>query len=386
MDLLNFRVHLPDGASGRVVECWFDLTRRHVEIRIDKEDCLDVGLAEDGRLWFSLGYPCEETAGGDPIGQLARLANIGRNEAEGVLRVFLSEVLDVESSDAIARYHLDTLPVLRDLQKTHPLMSIPTHFDERLHRALGAPNPRLAAASFWAEEQVGAQATQAFMSCIVDDGRISTRRAAWLGLVPSVHRHELVETPLQQVDWLQPLLEWRAVLEELKPVTCVQFVKYAMSQPKSPAVLASAFELGLKVTCRDHVRAFNDLQTEVLRAGFGRPGNLAQFIVASGVAGEKASIIATPQDCVVAAKTLDNCWNSTIQPYKNAILSGRLNALAVGEDWDKAAVTIDPKTNRIQQKLGQSNHPLPDEIDAALQELERTWVEQVLKKAGRQHV
>jgi hypothetical protein len=159
-----------------------------------------------------------------------------------------------------------------------------------------------------------------------------------------------------------------------------------MSQPKSPAVLASAFELGLKVKSRDHVRAFNDLQAEVMRAGFGRPGNLAQFIVASGVAGEKASIIATPQDCVVAARTLDNCWNSTVQPFKNAIVSGRLNAIAVGEDWDKAAVTIDPKTDRIQQKLGQSNHPLPDEIDAALQDLEKTWVEQLLKKAGTQHV
>jgi len=249
---------------------------------------------------------------------------------------------------------------------------------------LSAPNPRLGAARFWGEESVGPQASSAFISSLVVDGRLSPNRVAWLGLVPATLRHELVDAPLVSTPYLRPLPNWREVVSDLEPRTCVEFIRQAMNESKSISVMASAKALGVKARGRDHVRAYNDMVADVLRRGVGRPGSFAMFLIAKGIAGEKASLLSTRQDCVVAASTLKNCLNNPCQSYKEGILSGKTVVLAVGENWDKAAIAIDPRTEQIVEAKGHKNRPLSTEIELALGELQKQWKQQ--KRGTTTHV
>jgi hypothetical protein len=369
----HFVIHVPD--NDRLVKCEFSLD--HSEVVVN--DALAIGFRPDGHL-IGTSTPCEIDIGHDPISEVARLIDISPATSEFILRHFLVELRGGTVDKAIEDLHLATLPLLRDLKKVHPALSVPSSMEHRLHDALSAPNPRLGAARFWAEESVGAQASSAFMGSLVVNGQLSSNRAAWLGLVPSTLRHELVDSPLVSTPYLRPLPCWREVVSDLEPRARVEFVRYAMSESKSISVLASAHTLGLKAHGRDHVRAFNDLVADVLRQGIGRPGNLAMFLIAKGIAGEKASLLSTRQDCVVAASTLDNCLNNASQNYKERILSGKTVVLAVGENWDKAAIAIDPRTEQIVEAKGRKNVPLPTDVDIALRELQRQWTQH--KKGG----
>jgi len=373
----HFVIYVPD--TDRLVKCEFYLD--HSEVVVN--DALAIGFRADGHL-IGTSTPCELDIGHDPVAEVARLIDISRATSEFIIRHFLIELRGGTVDKAIEDFHLATLPLLGDLKKIHPALSVPSSFERRLHDALSAPNPRLGAARFWAEESVGAQASSAFMSSLVVNGQLSSNRAAWLGLVPTTLRHELVDSPLVSTPYLRPLASWRDVLSDLEPRARVEFVRHAMSESKSISVLASAYTLGLKAHGRDHVRAFNDLVADVLRCGVGRPGSFAMFLIAKGIAGEKASLLSTRQDCVVAASTLENCLNNPCQRYKEGILSGKTVVLAVGENWDKAAIAIDPRTERIVEAKGRKNVPLPTDVDLALRELQRQWNQ--YKKRGSQHV
>lgn len=277
---------------------------------------------------------------------------------------------------ALAAYHRATLPVLRDLLRERPLLAVPGAFDRRLHRALAAPNPRIGAECYWQESEVGPKAAQVFLSSLADGNRISPIRASWLGLAPQSLRHELLDGELIAAWGLQPLLEWRDLVVKLQPRPCVEFVRFAMADPKAISVLATASALGLKAHGRDHVRAYNDLYAAVLREGYGRCASLAMFIVARGVAGEKVSLVATRQDCVVASESLKNCLNNPSMPWKDDILSGRKAVVAIGDDWSKGAIAIDTRTQRIVEARGFKNQPLPPEYDIIIHELERQWRDQ----------
>lgn len=370
----KFSVHLPD--HDDVIKFDFDLKSSTLVIK----DALAIGFREDGFL-IATAPPCELDISHDPAGEVAELVDISRELAEFVIRHFLVEVRGGEASTSIESYHLTTLPLLRDLKKAHTELQVPAAFDEGLHAALAAPNPRIGAAKFWGEDSVGAQAATVFMKALVEDNKTSANRAAWLGLAPSTLRHELVEAPLVSVSHLRPLNTWRAVVSELQPRACVEFVRYAMTQGNSISIVASAYALGLKARGRDHVRAFNDLVADVHRRGLGRPKNLAAFMVANGIAGHTTSLLSTRQDCVVAATTLNNCLNNPSQPYKDQIITGRTVVLAVGENWDQAAIAINPRTNQIIEQKGHKNSPVPEALRVAIDELVERWkAEQVVAK------
>lgn len=373
----HFVIYIPD--TDRLVKCEFYLDRSEVVVN----DALAIGFRPDGHL-IGTSTPCEIDIGHDPISEVTRLTDISPETSEFILRHFLFELHGGTVDTAIEDFHLATLPLLRDLTRVHPALSVPSSMERRLHDAVSAPNPRLGAARFWAEESVGTQASSAFMSSLVVNGQISSNRAAWLGLVPATLRHELVDSPLVSTPYLRPLACWREVISDLEPRARVEFVRHAMREGKSISVLASAYTLGLKADGRDHVRAFNDLVADVLRRGVGRPGTFAMFLVANGIAGEKASLLSTRQDCVVAASTLENCLNNPNQGYKDRILSGKTVVLAVGENWDKAAIAIDPRTEQIVEAKGRKNVPLPTNFDLALRELQDQWNQH--KKGGSHYV
>jgi hypothetical protein len=50
---------------------------------------LDVMFDGDGQLVASNGYPHEEAIGHDPVGEISRLASIGRPLAELIVEQFL---------------------------------------------------------------------------------------------------------------------------------------------------------------------------------------------------------------------------------------------------------------------------------------------------------
>ena len=374
---MSFTVYFP--AGDRLVKCEFYLD--HSEVVVN--DALAIGFRQDGHL-IGTSTPCEMDIGHDPVAEVARLIDISRATSEFIIRHFLFELRGGTVDRAIEDFHLATLPLLGDLARLHPTLSIPSSMDRRLHDALSAPNPRLGAARFWGEESVGPQGSSAFMSSLVVDGRLSPNRVAWLGLVPATLRHELVDAPLVSTPYLRPLPNWREVVSDLEPRTCVEFIRQAMNESKSISVMASAKALGVKARGRDHVRAYNDMVADVLRHGLGRPGNLAMFLIARGVAGEKASLVATRADCVVAATTLGNCLNNSNQPYKDAILNGTTIVLAIGENWDSAAIAIDPRTEQIVEAKGHKNRPLSTEIELALGELQKQWKQQ--KRGTTTHV
>lgn len=373
----QFVVHLPD--RNTLAKCEFHLD--HAEVVVN--DALAISFRDDGHL-IATSPPCELDIGHDPVAEVACLIDIARETAEFVVRQFLVEVRGGGIGAAIEDFHVATLPLLRDLKQTNATLLIPAGMDRQLHEALAAPSPRVGAARFWGEQSVGTKAATAFMQSLVVDDRLCINRAAWLGLVPSTLRHELVDTPLVSTPYLRPLNAWREVVSELEPRACVEFVRHAMGTGKSISVIASAYALGLKAKGRDHVRAFNDLVADVLRQGLGRPSSLAMFVIARGIAGQKASLLATRQDCVVAASILENCLNNSSQPYKDAIVSGRTVVLAVGENWDMAAIAIDPRTERIVEAKGHKNQPLPTDVELALSELQRQWSTQ--KKGNPHHV
>lgn len=273
----------------------------------------------------------------------------------------------------LATYHRATLPVLRDLLRERPLLAVPGAFDKRLHRALAAPNSRIGAAYFWREDEVGPKAAQTFLSSLVDGETISPIRASWIGLAPQSLRHELLNAKLSAAWGLQPLPTWRDLVVELQPRPCLEFVRFAMADPKAISVLATASALGLKARGRDHVRAYNDVYAEVLRKGYGRCASLATYIVARGIAGEKVSLIATRRDCVVAAESLKNCLNNPNMQWKDDILSGRKAVVAIGDAWTKGAIAIDTRTQTIVEARGFKNQPLAPEYDIVIRELERQW-------------
>lgn len=273
----------------------------------------------------------------------------------------------------LAAYHRATLPVLRDLLRERPLLEVPGAFDKRLHRALAAPNPRIGARFFWQEDEVGPSAAQVFLTSLVEGETISAIRASWIGLVPQSLRHELLGANLSSASRLQPLPMWREVLVELRARACVEFVRFAMADPKAISVLATASALGLKARGRDHVRAYNDIYAEVLREGYGRRASLATELIAKGIAGEKVSLLATRQDCVVASESLKNCLNNPNMPWKDDILSGRKAVLAIGDDWKKGAIAIDTRTQTIVEARGFKNQSLPLEYDIVIREIERQW-------------
>jgi hypothetical protein len=273
----------------------------------------------------------------------------------------------------LAAYHRATLPVLRDLLRERPLLEVPGAFDKRLHRALAAPNPRIGARFFWQEDEVGPSAAQVFLTSLVEGETITAIRASWIGLAPQSLRHELLTAKLSSASRLQPLPMWREVLVELQPRACVEFVRFAMADTKAISVLATASALGIKARGRDHARAYHDIYAEVLREGYGRCASLATFIMARGVAGEKVSLVATRQDCVVAGESLKNCLNNPRMPYKDDILNGRKTVVAIGDDWNKGAIAIDTRTQTIVDALGFKNQPLAPEYHIAIRELEQQW-------------
>jgi hypothetical protein len=373
----SFRVHLPDG--DKVVTCRFDLMLRQVELEHEEDHYLLLGFEADGHLFASTGYPCEGRIGHDPIGEVSHILNVSPSLAEVIVTQFLSLVGDEQVPKALETYHLKTLPLLRDLQRERPMLEIPRVFDRRLHDALAAPNPKVGAARFWAEDEVGPKAAKSFMSSLVDTNRLSGVRAAWLGLAPQTLRHELLDAPLATSPLLWPLPSWREMLVDLQPRTCVAFVKHAMTDGKAISVLATAAALGLRASGRDHVRAYNDLYAAVLRADYGRPASLAALLIAKGVAGEKVSLLATRQDCVVAGESLKNCLSNSNMSYKQDILDGRKTVVAIGDDWGKGAIAIDTRTQRIVEKRGYKNAPLPAEYEVVIQEIERQWQRQQAK-------
>jgi hypothetical protein len=95
--------------------------------------------------------------------------------------------------------------------------------------------------------------------------------------------------------------------------------------------------------------------------------------MARGVAGEKVSLVATRQDCVVAGESLKNCLNNPRMPYKDDILNGRKTVVAIGDDWNKGAIAIDTRTQTIVDALGFKNQPLAPEYHIAIRELEQQW-------------
>lgn len=270
-------------------------------------------------------------------------------------------------------YHRATLPVLRDLLRERPLLAVPGAFDKRLHQALAAPNPRIGAQNFWKEDEVSPKAAQVFLSSLADGETISPVRASWIGLAPQSLRHELLDAKLSAAWGLQPLPTWRDLVVELQPRPCVEFIRFAMADPKAISVLATASALSLKARGRDHIRAYNDVYAEVLRQGYGRCASLATYFVARGVAGEKVSLVATRQDCVVASESLKNCLNNPNMPYKEEILSGRKTVVAIGDDWTKGAIAIDTRTQTIVEARGFKNQPLPPEFEIVIRELEQQW-------------
>ena len=362
----EFIVHIPD--RDKLVKCEFYLN--HLEVVVN--DTLAIGFRDDGQM-IATSTPCELDIGHDPVAEIAQLIDVSRETAEFIVRHFLVEMRGGNTDTAIEGLHLATLPLLRDLRQTHPMLIIPMGMDRQLHEALAAPNPRIGAARFWCEDSVGAQAAGAFMESLVVENRLCSNKTAWIGLVPSTLRHELVTAPLSSTPYLRPLNQWRNVISELEPRTCAEFVRHAMGEGKSISVIASAHALGLRAHGRDHVRGYNDLVAEVLRRGLGRPGTLAAFMIAKGVAGQKASLLATRQDCVAAASTLENCLNNANLQYREAILTGKTVVLAVGENWDKAAIAIDPRTERILAAKGRKNAPLSADVELAIGELQRQW-------------
>jgi hypothetical protein len=246
-------------------------------------------------------------------------------------------------------------------------------FDRRLHDALAAPNPKVGAARFWAEDEVGTNAARTFMSSLVTGDQLSGTRAAWLGLVPQTLRHELLDATLATSSALSPLSAWREMFSSLQPRSCVEFIRHAMADAKSISVLATASALGLRASGRDAVRAYNEIFATVLRADYGRRASLATELIARGVAGERVSLVATRQDCVVAGESLQNCLNNPRMPYKDDILNGRKTVVAIGDDWDKGAIAIDTRTQRIVEALGFKNKPLAPELRIAIREIEQQW-------------
>lgn len=83
----EIRVVLPD--DGRNVQIRFRPTERHVEIEAAEDLYLDVMFDRDGQLVASNGYPHEEAIGHDPVGEISRLASIGRPLAELIVEQFL---------------------------------------------------------------------------------------------------------------------------------------------------------------------------------------------------------------------------------------------------------------------------------------------------------
>ena len=376
----SFRVHLPD--RDRVVVCRFDLARRQVELEHDEDHYLLLGFDADGHLFASTGYPCESRIGHDPIGELSRILRVGPALAEVIVTQFLSMVGGGQVITALETYQLKTLPLLRDLRRERPMLEIPRVFDRRLHDALAAPNPKIGAARFWVEDDVGTKAAKTFMASLVAGDQLSGTRAAWLGLVPQTLRHELLDANLATPSALWPLPVWRDMLALLQPRACVEFIRHAMADAKSISVLATASQLGLHASGRDGVRAFNDIYAEVLRKGYGRCASLATYIVARGIAGEKVSLLATRQDCVVAAESLKNCLNNPNMPWKDDVLSGRKAVVAIGDAWTKGAIAIDTRTQTIVEARGFKNQPLPPEYDIVIRELERQWRSQQIAVGG----
>lgn len=367
----SFRVHLPD--RDKVVACRFDLTLRQVEFDHDEDHYLLLGFDADGHLIASTGYPCESRIGHDPIGEVSRLLTVSPSLAEVIVTQFLSLVGRGQVIKALETYQLKTLPLLRDLRRERPMLEIPRVFDRRLHDALAAPNPKIGAARFWAEDEVGTKAAKTFMASLVAGDQLSGTRAAWLGLVPQTLRHELLDTTLATPSALWPLFAWREVLASLQPRACVEFIRYAMADAKSISVLATAAELRLRASGRDGVRAYNEIYANVLRADYGRRASLATELIAKGIAGEKVSLLATRQDCVVASESLKNCLNNPNMPWKDDILSGRKAVLAIGDDWKKGAIAIDTRTQTIVEARGFKNQSLPLEYDIVIREIERQW-------------
>lgn len=367
----SFRVHLPD--RNKVVACRFDLTHRQVELEHDEEHYLLLSFDADGHLFASTGHPCESRIGHDPIGEVSRMSDVSPVLAEVIVTQFLSLVGGGQVIKALEMYQLKTLPLLRDLRRERPMLEIPRVFDRRLHDALAAPNPKIGAARLWAEDEVGSKAAKTFIASLVAGDQISGTRAAWLGLVPQTLRHELLDANLATPSALWPLLAWREMLASLQPRTCVEFIRYAMADAKSISVLATASALGLHASGRDAVRAYNDIYATVLRADYGRRASLATMLIAKGIAGEKVSLVATRQDCVVASESLKNCLNNSNLPFKHDILNGRKTVVAIGDDWKKGAIAIDTRTQTIVEARGFKNQSLPLEYDIVIREIERQW-------------
>jgi len=367
----TFRVHLPD--RDKVVACRFDLTLRQVELNYDEDHYLLLGFDSDDHLFASTGYPCESRIGHDPIGELSRILNVGLSLAEVVVTQFLSLVGGGPVIKALETYQLKMLPLLRDLRRERPMLEIPRVFDRRLHDALAAPNPKIGAARFWAEDEVGPTAAKTFMASLVASDQLSGTRAAWLGLVPQTLRHELLDSMLATPSALWPLPVWREMLAPLQPRACVEFIRHAMADAKAISVLATAAALGLHAGGRDGIRAYNEMYANVLRADYGRRASLATELIAKGIAGERVSLIATRQDCVIASESLKNCLNNPKMPWKEDIISGRKAVVAIGDKWDKGAIAIDTRTQKIVEARGFKNQPLPPEYDTVIREVERQW-------------
>jgi len=376
----SFRVHLPD--RDRVVVCRFDLARRQVELEHDEDHYLLLGFDADGHLFASTGYPCESRIGHDPIGELSRILSVGPALAEVIVTQFLSMVGGGQVITALETYQLKTLPLLRDLRRERPMLEVPRVFDRRLHDALAAPNPKIGAARFWVEDDVGTKAAKTFMASLVAGDQLSGTRAAWLGLVPQTLRHELLDANLATPSALWPLPVWRDMLALLQPRACVEFIRHAMADAKSISVLATAAALGLHASGRDGIRAYNEIYANVLRADYGRRASLATELIAKGIAGEKVSLLATRQDCVVAGESLKNCLNNPNMPYKDDILNGRKTVVAIGDKWNKGAIAIDTRTQQIVEARGFKNQPLPPEYDVVIREIERQWRSQQIAVGG----
>jgi hypothetical protein len=311
---------------------------------------------EDGRIAITRS----------PIDEISRHLRISSEEANRILRGWLSRKLGVPDSKAVETLLQRQLPALADYINRFPDVALPPYLSRRMFESLRAgSNLRSVARSYLADLEVTVDDARHFAHALDGGPGIGfTESRIWLmALVRSGSRRELVDAPIVRVGVIPPA-SISSITRSLGRRQAIDFALAAAGDRRSALSLTAAAEMGLVAEGNDGLTAYHRLLDEVMASEMAAPTTGLDLAVNMGINGMAVRRIASLRRAREVGQATGLCIATPEHGWITRLLRGEIEMVSIGSDEGLVGVIALSRTDppQIIEAKGCHNAALEHEL------------------------